>query len=177
VSLHRIVEQAADKTRFTKIADYIDFCKAYLEFISGGLQAVIVSQNENHYRFYQYKEDGYFNISRPINSRLMYSSDEISLIENDFLRALRSARDLPPDDTANRSLITRSIYTIQQSIGAALDALPAGAANKARKVNGDLFERFVQFLNTGGWHLLLNRNRASAGVCRWAVSVQYELST
>jgi hypothetical protein len=146
VSIQGIVERAADKTNFTDITDYINFCKAYLEFIGTGLQAVIVSQNENHYRFYQYKEDGHFNISRPINSRLMYSSNELPLIENDFLRILSAARDLPLDDTANRSVITRGIYTIQQSIGAALDALPAGASNKARKVNGDLFERLVQLL-------------------------------
>lgn len=146
MSLHRIVETASNKTNFTEIEDYINFCKAYLEFLASGLQAVIVSQNENHYRFYQYKEDGHFNISRPVNSRLMYSFNEVSLIENDFLRILRAARDLPPDDTANRSVITRGIYTIQQSIGAALDALPGGASNKARKVNGDLFERLIQLL-------------------------------
>ena len=146
MSLDVIVERATDKTKFTSLTDYIDFCKLCLDFISDGLQAVIVSQNENHYRFYQYKEDGNYNISRPINSMLMYSSNDVSSIENDFLRVLRSVRDLPANDRSNRSLITRSIYTIQQSIGIALDALPAGESNKARKINGDLFERLIQLL-------------------------------
>lgn len=37
-------------------------------------------------------------------------------------------------------------YTLQQSIGAALDGLPAGKSNQARKVNGDLFERLIRLL-------------------------------
>lgn len=31
-------------------------------------------------------------------------------------------------------------------IGAALDALPAGESNKARKINGDLFERYIRLI-------------------------------
>jgi hypothetical protein len=104
------------------------------------------SQNENHYRFYQYKENGNFNITRPINSKLMYDFNDIAKIENDFPKVLTSVRDLPEGDIGSRELLTRSIYTIQQSVGAALDALPAGASNQARKINGDLFERFIQLL-------------------------------
>ena len=37
---------------------------------------------------------------------------------------------------------------MQQSIGIALDGLPASSTNKARKVNGDLFERLIQLLIT-----------------------------
>lgn len=40
------------------------------------------------------------------------------------------------------------MYTCQQAIGAALDALPAGESNKARKINGDLFERYLRILLT-----------------------------
>ena len=43
-------------------------------------------------------------------------------------------------------LFRRAIYTVQQSIGATLDALPASRSNTARKINGDLFERFIQLL-------------------------------
>ena len=50
------------------------------------------------------------------------------------------------DTSANRELVNRSVYTVQQSIGAALDALPAGKSNTARKINGDLFERFIRLL-------------------------------
>ncbi len=146
MSLSTIVANAASKQNFLTIETYIEFCKTYLDFIANGLQAFIVSQNESRYRFYQYKEDGYFNTTRPINSELMYNSAEFSAVSKRFLMALNSVRDLPDDDVATRNLITRGIYTIQQSIGAALDALPAGASNQARKINGDLFERFIQLL-------------------------------
>jgi hypothetical protein len=146
MSLSTLISAATNKQNFLSVSDYIEFCKTYLAFVTTGLQAVIVSQNENHYRFYQYKENGYFNITRPINSRLMYGSDDLATIEKAFPKVLTSVRDLPKDDLASRELLTRSIYTIQQSIGAALDALPAGASNQARKINGDLFERFIQLL-------------------------------
>lgn len=146
MSLQNLVSWAVNKERFIEIEDYIAFCKAYLEFIENGLQATIVSQNETQYRFYQYKEEGHFNITRPINSNLMYGPHDISKIETDFLRVLSSVRELALDDRANRSVITRGIYTLQQSIGAALDALPSGESNRARKINGDLFERLVQLL-------------------------------
>lgn len=50
----------------------------------------------------------------------------------------------PSDDL--RENLTRTIYTLQQSIGAALDGLPAGKSNQARKVNGDLFERLIRLV-------------------------------
>lgn len=143
MNLSEITDAVTQKSNFTTLSDYITFCLSYLDFVSGGLQAVIVSQNENHYRFYQYKEDGHFNISRPINSRLMYESGDKTKIAGDFVGLLHRIRDVPPGDTASREIITRSIYTISQSIGAALDDLPAGKSNTARKLNGDLFERFI----------------------------------
>jgi hypothetical protein len=146
MTLIEIVNTAVTKTNFTSISDYIEFCKTYLDFASSSLQAIIVSQNENHYRFYQYKEDGHFNITRPINSNLMYGSDDESKVSRDFIQLLHNIRDLPKDDLSNREIIVRGIYTIQQCIGAALDALPAGRSNTARKINGDLFERFIQVL-------------------------------
>lgn len=146
MSLPTIVTDAANKQNFLTIENYIEFCKTYLDFIEDGLQAVIISQNENKYRFYQYGEDGHFNITRPINSELMYNSTRFSAVSNEFLSILDSVRDLPIDDVSSRTLIIKAIYTIQQSIGAALDGLPAGASNQARKINGDLFERFIQLL-------------------------------
>ena len=138
MKLNNLVAIASDKTNFTKLSDYVDFCVQFLDFASRGLQAVIVSQNEPHYRFYQYKKDGHFNVTRPINSQLMYDAASSRLIKSRFMKTLRQARDIPADDNESRRLICNSIYTIQQSIGAALDALPAGKSNNARKVNGDL---------------------------------------
>lgn len=146
MNLEQIVNTAIDKKNFVSIADYIKFCREFLKFLTDGLQATIISQNENHYRFYQFKEDGHFNITRPINSNLMYCSEEIENLENVFPKLLKNVRDLTAEDAESREILIRSIYTIQQSIGAALDALPAGRSNQARKINGDLFERLIQKL-------------------------------
>lgn len=145
MSLATLVQTASAKSNFSQIEDYIRFCKQYLAFLEHGIQATIVSQNEVNYRFFQYKEDGYYNITRPINADLMFSTDDAAKLDK-FTRIFRSVRDIPSSDTESRLLIMRSIYTIQQSIGATLDALPASSSNKARKINGDLFERFIQLL-------------------------------
>ncbi|WP_423907316.1 hypothetical protein [Candidatus Spongiihabitans sp.] len=50
------------------------------------------------------------------------------------------------DSEENRNIVNRTIYTAQQCIGAALDALPAKKSNTARKINGDLFERFIRLV-------------------------------
>lgn len=146
MNLADIVGTAVDKKNFSSVADYLKFSRVFLTFLTTGLQATIISQNENHYCFYQYKDDGYFNISRPINSKLMYGLDAIAKVEKTFPKLLANVRDLAQDDTENREILTRSIYTIQQCVGAALDALPAGRSNQARKINGDLFERLIQEL-------------------------------
>lgn len=151
MNLTDIVKSAVRKENFTELKSYIEFTKSFLEFIPEHLQAVIVSQNENHYRFFQFNEDGFYNISRPINSDLFYGFDEIEKIVAQFPKILSSVREISEDDIESREILLKSIYTIQQTIGIALDALPAGESNRARKVNGDLFERLIQILlNTIG---------------------------
>jgi len=146
MKLEQLIKKASDKSNFTSITDYIDFCRRFLEFTSRGLQAVIISQNESHYCFFQYKADGHFNITRPINSQLMYRAEVEHLIGTEFLPTLRRAKTISAKDGASRMVIRNSIYTIQQAIGATLDALPAGSSNTARKINGDLFERLIRLL-------------------------------
>lgn len=146
MSLADLVTIASNKDHFISLQDYIRFAQGYLEFTVDGLQAVIVSQNENHYRFYQYRGDGYFNITRPLNANLLYSMVDVPQFSRDFLEVLQNIRDIPANDQARRDIIIRAIYTLQQTIGATLDALPAGDANRARKINGDLFERLIQLL-------------------------------
>ena len=146
MKLPDIVRLATTKEKFLNSANYIEFAKIFLDFAANGLQAVIISQNENHYRFFQFKEDGYFNISRPINSNLLYHFSEIEKIIIEFPKIIASVKDIPKDDVESRNVLLKSIYTIQQSIGIALDALPSGESNKARKINGDLFERLIQIL-------------------------------
>lgn len=145
MTLNQLITWAKDKTRFTSVSDYADFCEKYLEFLYDGLQAVIVSQNENHYRFFQYKEDGNFNISRPINSNLMIGVDDFAQTKRNFCYALQHIREISERDDIRRQL-NNFVYTCQQAIGATLDALPSGESNTARKINGDLFERYIRLI-------------------------------
>lgn len=144
MNITNLVEKACDKGRFLKPADYINFAKEYLEYVSANLQAVIISKNENHYRFFQYNEEATFSVTRPINSRLMYNFAEFEKQSNEFLRILTNIE--ASDTVENREIINRTIYTAQQCIGATLDALPANKSNTARKINGDLFERFIRLI-------------------------------
>ena len=146
MSLSNLVNHATDKERFHTVDNYIDFCARYLEYVETGLQARIVSQNESHYQFFQYKQDGSFNITRPINSRLMYDADGFSQAAHQFRLTLEQLRDGQRPSGDLRENLIRTIYTLQQSVGAALDGLPAGKSNQARKVNGDLFERLIRLL-------------------------------
>jgi hypothetical protein len=144
--ISELVSIAINKDNFVTLQNYIDFCLRYLDFASTGLQAVIVSQNEQNYYFFQYRQDGFFNITRPINSSLMYTAEASEKVGNEFVKILNSGKDLAKANEASRSVIRNTIYTIQQSIGAVLDALPAGQSNTARKINGDLFERLIRIL-------------------------------
>jgi len=146
VRLKTLVERAYDKNRFESLQEYIAFGEAFLETVQDNLQAEIVCQNENHYRFWQYKRQGNFNITRPLNANLMYSAETFDELKTRFLDVLKNARNVTAGDARERGIIRNSIYTLQQCIGAALDALPAGKSNNARKVAGDLFERLIRLL-------------------------------
>jgi hypothetical protein len=146
MTLKQLVKNATDKSQFKDLQSYIKFCLDYLNYVSDNLQAVIVSQNENHYCFYQYDKTANFQISRPINTNLMYKSDEFEKISKEYLKILKSLKKSKTSSVSVREIINNSTYTIQQSIGAALDALPAGKSNTARKLNGDLFEYFIRLI-------------------------------
>ncbi|MCK9636937.1 MAG: hypothetical protein M0R41_11735 [Methylobacter tundripaludum] len=146
MKLSELVGQALNKDNFLTVDDYLEFPKHYLEFIKNNLQAVIVSKNENHYQFFQYKKDGTFNVTRPINSNLFYSLEDFEILSKKFNELIDSIKEKGFDTVENRELINRIIYSAQQSIGACLDALPANQSNTARKINGDLFERFIRLI-------------------------------
>lgn len=148
MSIQTLTTIAADKNNFETIASYVEFCHRYLDFVAEqhNLQATIISRNENHYVFYQYKQDGDFQITRPINTQLMYDAERFETIKPLMLSMLHNARELSADE---RVSLNNAIYTIQQTVGAALDALPAGKSNQARKINGDLFERFIRLIIEG----------------------------
>ncbi len=146
MNLKNIVSIVINKDKFKTIQAYSDFCLTYMEFIQTNLQAVIVSRNENNYRFFQYKKDGSYNVTRPINSNLMLSLESFDNKRKLFFDILKNIKDKSVKTKVNRKLINDFIYSCQQSIGAALDALPANKSNTARKLNGDLFERFIRMI-------------------------------
>ena len=146
MNLQRLVERATDKTRFQRLEDYIEFARAFLDYTANHLQAVIVSRNEAHYNFWQFREEGTFNVTRPINSALMYTAGDTEQFSRCFLDLLVALREPASDTPEHRACLNRTIYTLQQCIGAALDALPANRSNTARKINGDLFERLISLV-------------------------------
>lgn len=148
MNLKQIITKVTDKSKFSDLKAFINFCDDYLKFIADNLQAVIVSQNENHYIFYQYAQEGNFQITRPINSNLMYDKKQFTDASKEFLQILNTVKKINKHDKPVREIINNTTYTVQQSIGAALDGLPAGNSNTARKLNGDLFERFIRLIIT-----------------------------
>jgi hypothetical protein len=146
MNLKQLVNKAKDKSNFVDLKAYIKFCDEYLNFINDNLQAIIVSQNENHYQFFQYKKEGNFQITRPINSNLMYNAKDFSKASKEFLKILKTIKTINKNDKSVRDILNNATYTIQQSVGSALDGLPAGLSNTARKLNGDLFEHLIRLI-------------------------------
>jgi hypothetical protein len=146
MNLKQLIDKAKDKSSFVDLNAYIGFCGEYLNYVSNNLQAIIVSQNENQYRFFQYKAEGGFQITRPINSSLMCDKSEFQSASKEFLKILKNIKTIDKKERTTRDIINSVTYTIQQSIGAALDGLPAGRSNMARKLNGDLFEHLIRLI-------------------------------
>lgn len=135
---------ATDKDRFLSIDDFFNFAREFLDYRdNSGFQAELVSQNTPQYRFFQYKQDADYQITRPVNTELMYAAKDFDEAVNTFRHVLAGVKDNAGATAEQRSALNRVIYTSQQGIGAALDSLPASRANTARKINGDLFERFI----------------------------------
>lgn len=144
MKIKQITKIATDKSKFKALGNFVEFAELYLEYVATKLQAVIVSQNENHYQFYQYGSDGGYQITRPINSRLMYTNTDFLLNKKTFIESLKNVKDIKSKDDKQR--INRFVYTLQMSVGSALDALPVGKSNTARKINGDLFEHLIRLV-------------------------------
>lgn len=148
MNLKKILNKALDKNNFKNLQGYIDFAQHYLDFVAQHLQAIIISQNENHYNFYQYDKQGNFQITRPSNSNLMYKTDTFSVASTKFIELLTNMKEVKPTLEIERQILNNATYTIQQSIGGALDAIEGGKSNFARKLNGDLFENLIRLIIT-----------------------------
>ncbi len=111
MNIENIALQATDKSNFSTLKGFIEFCELYLKYISDNLQAVIISQNENQYQFYQYDKSGNFQITRPINSTLMYDIKSFSQASNDYLKILKSMKNNNKSDISLRNIINKTTYT------------------------------------------------------------------
>lgn len=145
MKLSELLDIVKEKKYFEKIEDFSVFAEKFLEFMQNGFQADIVAQNEPDYHFFQYKTDGNYNVSRPVNSRLMLNERKFGNARKDFNYSLKHLRDLK-NEIGYRENLNQYVYTCQQTIGIALDALPSNESNAARKNAGDLFERFVRLI-------------------------------
>ena len=76
----------------------------------------------------------------------MYDAKSFAKTSKEFLKILKTIKTINKKDEALRNILNNSTYTIQQSVGSALDGLPAGQSNTARKLNGDLFEHFIRLI-------------------------------
>lgn len=141
-----LMEYATVRDHFRTLRNYADFARAFLDFAAQGLQARIVCQNETDYRFFQYREECSWNISRPVNATLFLSAEEADAAFGTFFSLFSKVAGGLRPAPGERTAFLRAVYTMQQAIGAALDALPAARVNQAKKMNGDLFEHLVRLL-------------------------------
>ena len=117
-TLWEIMAWVTQKERFVNLDQYIEFAEVYLEFIEKELQAELVAKNENNYHFFQYRKDGDYNITRPVNTQLFFRLDEYEKNAVDFVNVLSNIKEISEDQEA-REKINRFIYTTQQSIPSA----------------------------------------------------------
>lgn len=146
MTIQQLTGHLTNSARMKTLREYEDFAEAFLDFSEQGLQARIVCQNEVNYQFFQYREECSYNISRPINSDLFCSVSKFRKQVPAFNKILKDIKKGHVPADKYRALFSSIVYTLQQSIGVALDALPAGSANQAKKINGDCFERLIRLL-------------------------------
>ena len=93
---------------------------------------------------FQYDSYGNYQITLwPINTELFFTKDNFEGKEEEIYLSIKKHKVWKTNihlDEIDRQIINNTVYTIQQSIGAALDSLQPGKSNTARKINGDLFE-------------------------------------
>ena len=90
MSIIKLRDWAADKRKFVKVRDYLDFAEAFVEFRekAGNIQAELVARNTPQYRFFQYNSEADYLISRPINTQLFYEADQFLTSRELFLATL-----------------------------------------------------------------------------------------
>ena len=109
--------------------------------IHHNIQAEIVSRREQSYHFFQFRDDGHYCVTRPVNSELLIPSREFQEKSSAFLKDLQDIQAIK-GHPMKRDNINRAVYSCQQAVGCVLDSM--NNANKAKKRNGDHFERLIR---------------------------------
>jgi len=147
MKLGELQEIVIKHENFNSFADCAKFAGEFLKYVRDNKQAVIVSQNEHNYHFFQFNEEAHYTISRPFNDDLIIEYDDfnncLEVVTEDF-ELFRNYKDKAKSYIKDPMIIDRVLYTIQQTIGFALDTLTSN--NKARKVNGDIFELLMLYV-------------------------------
>ncbi|GAB4230362.1 MAG: hypothetical protein Tsb0034_02240 [Ekhidna sp.] len=131
--------------RKNQLSEFVEITKSVLNY----LPAVLTSYNDKgDYRIHLNEQAGVKKYIRPINTRL-FISDSTSFDKSfsDFSRLLTRIRK--GERVFNKDellVIDRTLYTIQQSIGAGLDLLVN--PNSARKHVGNRFEELIKVIFT-----------------------------
>lgn len=140
---------SADKKALESVDDYLNFANDFLHIIeynqskAPGIQAAIISTSNPNYMFFQYNNDLYNKITRPINRELFINANSFITEAKEFKSILHNPESVA-DDYEKRNIINRVIYTTQQAIGCVLDTL--NNSNKSRKLNGTHFEKLIRLV-------------------------------
>jgi hypothetical protein len=154
-TLGDLQESLADKSGFTKLADYAKFGSAFLALLEAERPTRIVSPSpaNEHYVFYQYGKANRNKITRPLNTKLFFeSAKELSaafdrLVE--FLADLKKHKRAAADGKSRKQYLALNeincvVYTLQQSVGCVGDSFEN--ENQSRKRIGQLFESLVKLI-------------------------------
>lgn len=137
------------KHEFSSLTQMLDFSSTFMEFLYDNKQAVIVSQNEHNYNFFQFNENANFAVTRPFNNDLILTFKDFQnkrTTFNSYISILSDQKKHAKDLIKEPMIIDQLLYTAQQAIGFTLDTLPQGKSNNARKINGDLFELMMLYV-------------------------------
>lgn len=129
--------------RKTSLKEFFDITKRILHYIP---DVVTNTTAYNSYKIKTYSSAGTTKMARPVNEELFI--EDASIFEERFQNLVELFNKFPniPDTESNNSLINSVIYTIQQSIGVALDFL--SEPNSARKHVGNRFEELLREILT-----------------------------
>jgi len=126
------------------IAEFGDITKRILQYLPNVLSS---SEEKNNYIIYSSQIAGTIKYVRPINKK-MFINDPDDFFNNfeELKEIFNEVKNGVEISSLDKDIIDKTVYTIQQSIGAGLDLLVN--PNSARKHVGNRFEELVKVIFT-----------------------------